>query len=129
VLNGTNKGTLFANEGIRRAGIPELDRIAADPRCLAGLSKRAITALLLRTSVVQSALTAALAAEDPHEPPAAIITEDDRMLTIDEAAGMLRKSRQWFYRHESLPFIKRISRKSLLCSEIGMKRWLASRKA
>jgi hypothetical protein len=125
VFNGNGK----AIEGTRPVGIPELDHIAVDPRCLVGLSKRAITALLLRTAVVQSALTAALAAEDSREQPASTALEDDRMLTIDEAAAVLRKSRQWFYRHESLPFIKRISRKSLLCSEVGMKRWLALRKA
>jgi hypothetical protein len=42
---------------------------------------------------------------------------------------MLRRSRQWIYRNQHrLPFVKRISRKSLLCSEAGLKQWLASRK-
>jgi hypothetical protein len=57
-------------------------------------------------------------------------TETDRMLTPDEAAVMLRRSRQWIYRNaHRLPFVKRLSRKSLLCSEAGMKQWLASRRA
>lgn len=56
--------------------------------------------------------------------------EEDRMLTVDEAANMLRRGRQWIYRNaHTLPFVKRISRKSLLCSEAGLKRWLAARKA
>jgi hypothetical protein len=118
-----------AIDSARLAAVPELDRIAADPRCLAGLSKPALVSLLMRAVVAQSAVIAALAAEGLREQPASTVPEDDRMLTIDEAAVVLRKSRQWFYRHESLPFIKRISRKSLLCSEVGMKRWLASRKA
>ena len=53
------------------AAIPELDSIAADPRCLAGLSKSAISALLMRSAVVQSALTAALANEEAAEQPVA----------------------------------------------------------
>jgi hypothetical protein len=112
------------------AAVPELDRIAADPRCLTTLSKPAITTLLLRASVVQSALVAALAAEEVREYPAVIAQDDDqKMLTADEAAVILRKSRQWIYRHAPmLPFVKRISRKSLLCSEAGIRRWLAIRK-
>jgi hypothetical protein len=110
--------------------IPELDRIAANPRCLAGLSRSAIAGLLVRSAVVQSALTAALATADSREQPVAIAEDDDRMLTPDEAAVMLRRSRQWIYRNaHRLPFVRRISRKSLLCSETGMKQWLASRRA
>jgi predicted DNA-binding transcriptional regulator AlpA len=110
--------------------VPELDRIAADPSCLIGLSRSAIAVLLLRSAVVQSALTSAFATEDSREQPAAIVEDNDRLLTVDEAAVTLRRSRQWIYRNqERLPFVKRISRKSLICSEAGMKRWLASRKA
>lgn len=110
--------------------IPALDAIAADPRCLVGLSKSAIAGLLLRSAVVQSALTAALATSEAREQPVAIAEDDDRMLTPDEAAVMLRRSRPWIYRNaHRLPFVKRISRKSLLCSEAGMKQWLASRRA
>jgi predicted DNA-binding transcriptional regulator AlpA len=120
----------LAIDTARLAAVPELDRIAADPRCLVGLSRSAIAGLLLRSAVVQSALTAVLATADSREQPAAIDQDDDRMLTIDEAAVMLRRSRQWIYRNKHrLPFVKRLSSKSLLCSESGMKRWLASRKA
>jgi hypothetical protein len=62
--------------------------------------------------------------------PTASPREDEHMLTVDEAAKVLRRGRQWIYRNaHSLPFVKRISRKSLLCSETGLKRWLAARKA
>jgi|SRR5271166_2329047 len=62
--------------------------------------------------------------------PAAPRPPVDRMLTIDEAAAILRRGRQWIYRNaHRLPFVKRISRKSLLCSEAGITHWLAARKS
>jgi hypothetical protein len=107
-----------------------LDRIAADPRCVAGLSKSTIAGLLLRSAVVQSALTAALATDPNQVTAEPAKQDDDKFLTPDEASVVLRRSRQWIYRHsKTLPFVRRISRKSLLCSEAGMRRWLASHKA
>lgn len=108
--------------------VPSLDEVAVDPRRLAGLSSDAIKALLMRNAVVQSALAAALQSA-PNQTPQPF-PEEDRMLTPDEAAQILRRSRLWVYRNANrLPFVKRISRKSLLCSEAGVKRWLATRKA
>ena len=106
-----------------------MDRIAGDPRCLAGVLKPALLSLLMRAVVAQSAVIAALAAEELRE-QAPIVPEDDRWLTVDEAAVMLRRARQWIYRNKRrLPFVKPISGRSLLCSEVGIRRWLASRKA
>jgi hypothetical protein len=112
------------------AAIPELDRIAADPRCLAGLSKSTIASLLMRSAVVQSALTAALATEDATERPAATSPpEKDHTLTAKEAAEMLRRQPSWIYRNVAhLPFVvKRTSRSPILCSEQGIRRYLARR--
>lgn len=107
--------------------VPSLDEVAADPRRLAGLAPDTIKMLLMRSTVVQSALAAALLSSDRIPAQA---TEEDRMLTPDEAAQILRRSRLWIYRNSKrLPFVKRISRKSLLCSEAEVKRWLATRKA
>lgn len=109
--------------------VPSLDEVAADPLRLAGLSADAIKTLLMRSAVAQSALAAALVtAPNPHTPQP--VSEEDRMLTPDEAAQMLRRSRLWIYRNaDRLPFVKRMSRKSLLCSEVELKRWLATRKS
>jgi hypothetical protein len=115
------------------AAVPSLDDIARDPRCIAALERTSLSALLVRNAVVQSALAAQLASID--EGRGAISREpladtDDQMLLVDEAAVMLRRRPQWIYRNAAhLPFVKRISRKSLLCSKNGISRWLASRKA
>ena len=118
----------------RIAAVPSLEDIARDPRCIASLGRTSLSALLMRNAVVQSALTAQLAgieasaSGDASKEPAADI--DDEMLRVDEAALILRRKPQWIYRNAArLPFVKRISRKSLLCSKNGMSRWLAARKA
>ena len=55
--------------------------------------------------------------------------EDDILLNIDEAAQMLGVQRQWLYnRAKNLPFAKRLSRKNLRFSKIGLQAWLLKRK-
>jgi len=84
---------------------------------------------------VIAALVARLLVEpelaSPAAPSSAPATQDEGpMLTPDEAATVLRRPRRWIYRNaKRLPFVRRISRKTLLCSELGIRRWLATRKA
>lgn len=86
-----------------------------------------IPAALSALAALQSALAVRLMNGTPA--PVPVPPESDRMLTVDEAAALLRRRRTWIYRHAAtLPFVKRISRKSLLCSEAGIKRWLAGRR-
>jgi hypothetical protein len=107
-------------------GIPQLDRIAADPRSVVGLSRSAIAQLLLRASVVQAALTAALAEELSRSSEAATV---DRMLDADQIAAALGQTRRWVFRNaEQLPFISRISRKALVGSENGLRRWCETKR-
>lgn len=110
--------------------VPGLDDVVRDPRCAAGLPKAALIALLLRAAAAQSSLTAQLAAIGETEQPTATRPEKDNMLTTAEAAKMLRRAPSWLYRHAAdLPFVvKRESPRSpLLCSEQGIRRYLARR--
>ncbi|MGH9336514.1 MAG: helix-turn-helix transcriptional regulator [Vicinamibacteria bacterium] len=55
---------------------------------------------------------------------------DDRWLSTDEAAELLKVDRKWLYpRARSFPFSRRLSRKKLLFSEVGLREWMATRKA
>ncbi|HKN13983.1 MAG TPA: helix-turn-helix domain-containing protein [Candidatus Binatus sp.] len=108
--------------------IPTLDELAADPKRATGLPRAALSALLRRSAVAQSVLVAEL--ECAQDQPAAEPAKQDEWIKVDEAAAILRHGRQWIYRNaKHLPFVKRISRKSLLCSRNGILRWLERRTA
>ena len=56
-------------------------------------------------------------------------SDNDRLLSVGEAAEILRVTPQWLYRHaRGLPFSRRLSRKALRFSETGLRRWAASRR-
>ena len=106
--------------------IPTLDDIACDPVRAQNLSRSQLTALLLRATVAQSAIAAALLNADAtarDEPP-------DQTLNADEIARAVGQSRRWVFRHaQDLPFVVRTGRKSLVGSRAGLNRWLKARRA
>ncbi len=67
----------------------------------------------------------------PHQPSGTTDHSQalpDRLLTAAEAAGLLGVTPRWLSRRASkLPFTRRLSRKTLRFSEIGLRRWLATR--
>jgi len=103
--------------------------ILSAPATVATLSREAICDLLAQNAAVQSTLTARLScapAGDTNGAGAAHV--EDEMLTVAEAAKLLRREPRWIWRHKNLPFVRRISARSLLCSKRGVETWLASRK-
>jgi predicted DNA-binding transcriptional regulator AlpA len=54
--------------------------------------------------------------------------ENDRLLTVDEAASILGVTSRWLYRHQRLPFVRKLSRKALRVSELGLRQWLTVKK-
>jgi excisionase family DNA binding protein len=51
------------------------------------------------------------------------------LLTINEAAALLRVTPRWLYRHaRKLPFTRKLSRKVLRFSRVGLERWLERQK-
>jgi predicted DNA-binding transcriptional regulator AlpA len=81
------------------------------------------------------ALIAALAARllEPAptpEPAEAAVDGADKMLTAAEAAELLRRSVKWLYRRKgTLPFARRLSGRSWVYSEQGLRKWLARQRA
>ncbi len=70
----------------------------------------------------------------PQAPPAALSLapawSPDDLLTVEEAAAVLRVSPRWLYRHaKKLPFSRKLSRKVLRFSRAGITRWLATKRA
>jgi helix-turn-helix protein len=106
--------------------LPTLDDIARDPAQTCALSPKMRSELIVRASAIIALLAAPMIAE-PSSPPAP--EPDDTMLTVEEAAKLIRRDRRWIWRHKkTLPFVKQISGKSLLVSKRGLERWLASRR-
>jgi hypothetical protein len=108
--------------------LPSLDEIARNPHCVAGLPQSTVRDLLRRLAVAQSTLVVELDKDErPHrDTPVA----NDRMLTAHETAEIIRCKPRWIHRHANrLPFVRRVSARKILCSEAGVRAWLATRKA
>lgn len=109
------------------AAVPTLDALIANP-ALADTLPPATAAVLLgragiATAALQARLLAAVVEQDKPGTP-----ENEKMITVAEAAERLHRVPRWFYRHaDTLPFVRRISRKTLLISEPGLARWLERR--
>src|ERR1700733_10197016 len=99
---------------------PSLDDLSHDPSRIRGLAREVLVAHLLTLAAIESAIAVELlTGEKPKA--AAAFDADDRMLTPDEAAVIVRRSRRWIYKNaRRLSFVIRVSRKSLLCSEKGI---------
>lgn len=91
------------------------------PLQLAALSQH-LAALLASISIAQFQHASAQADANAKD------TAPSRMIDADEAAAILHRPRRWLFDHaKRLPFVRRISRKTLLCDEAGLHRWLQSR--
>ena len=109
--------------------VPTLDELAAHPGRACELAPAVAADLLVRVAGLQPVLLARVLSATTErggqtEPPA-----EDRLLTPAEAAARLGTTLRWLYRHANrLPFTRRLSRKVLRFSEVGLARWLAARK-
>jgi hypothetical protein len=104
---------------------PTLDLILASPQAVASLPREVIAELLAESTTV-SALLAARLASSARE-PASSPKEGDDWISIDEAAQRLGKTRRWIFKNaRTLPFTRRVSKKTLLCSSKGIEKWLSS---
>src|SRR5688572_1363564 len=104
---------------------PDLATLLSDPLRISETPVDAIPALLCQLSAFQSALAAQLLRGLTREEPTAV--ETDRLLPVEEAATILGVTPKWLYRHKTLPFVRKLSRKALRVSEAGLRRWLAAK--
>ncbi len=74
-------------------------------------------------------LAGALSTQTPATPAVQPPATDADLLTVAEAAALLRVSPRWLYRHaKTLPFARKLSRKVLRFSRAGLARWLATKR-
>ena len=109
---------------------PKLAVLLADPASTSEIPAEAVPALLVelageqhRLAALETALAARLAAGLHGD------DEPDRLLTVRQAASVLRMSTDWLYRNaERLPFTRRTGRRTLRFSMQALKRYFADRK-
>ena len=96
-----------------------------------GLSRADSAALLAVLARAEGELTSRLAA-DPEVPARRSgEVEEDRLLTPDDVASVLKKPRRAIYslarRADWQSFVVKVNRKTLRFRESGLRRWLAKR--
>ena len=110
---------------------PPLSLDALDVTALSALTPLQLAALAQRLAALQSSVASAMfqhAITTLHNAKDATGNGSARMLSADEAATVLGKPRRWLFDNaKRLPFVRRISRKTLLCDPAGLHRWIASR--
>jgi excisionase family DNA binding protein len=101
--------------------LPDLTALFADPECAARLPVECIPAVIGELERVKATLWIRLAnpCSGPNVPEV-----NGELLTVEEVAERLRKSRSWVYRHAGrLPFTRRVGR-SLRFLPAGLTKYL-----
>jgi predicted DNA-binding transcriptional regulator AlpA len=125
-------GMLSPREQARPSRIIDAVQLVADlirePERVEELRQEDVGAILIVIAALEGALAARLMVDKPKAVDAP--EREDRLLTTDEAAAILRVTPQWLYRRaDRLPFARRLSRKALRFSEAGVRRWMATKRS
>lgn len=112
------------------SSIPTLDEISRTLSSAASLPRGARGELIARCAAIIAALSAPLlTSEPPTEVNGQDAAAEEVWLSADEAAAILHKPRRWLFRNSRrLPFVRRVSRKTLVYSKARLERWLAIRR-
>lgn len=95
------------------------------PDDIRDLSRDELARLFVEVRALEGALLASLLSATDDVTPGG-----DRTLNTEQIAAALGVSRRWLFaavRSKRLPFVRRVSKKSLLASERDVTRWLKSR--
>ena len=114
-------GTAMAVEHV--AEPIDLAALVEDPTRVATVPPARIPALLSQLSALQGAMAARLISADRDE----AVSNEDTLLTVDQAAERLGVSKDWLFRRSrTLPFVVRLGR-HLRFSNRGIDRYLRNR--
>jgi predicted DNA-binding transcriptional regulator AlpA len=113
--------------------IPEatLAEIIANPQKVQDLPAESIPAVLGEIEHIRASLWARMMSANGNSPSheQQKVGGEDKLLTAEEAAAILKVSSRWLYRHaKKLPFTRRLSRKVLRFSEAGLRKWQGARR-
>ena len=101
------------------------------PKDVGKMPEEQIPALMTEIAALQQAIAARLLTTPQQKSgnPDLLSTED-MLLTAKQAAAILGVNPRWLYRHsKKFPFTRRLARKVLRFSEIGVRRYLSTKRA
>ena len=102
----------------------DLNVLCARPEMAANVPRNELPGERARAAACLAAIDSVIASA-----PEPVEVVEDRLLTVSQAVEMFPVvNRRWLFEHDSLPFIRRLSRKRLAISETGLRRYLAGRK-
>jgi hypothetical protein len=109
----------------RGSVMPDLAAFLANPRLISTLGPEEAAEAILRLAELHAALASRLR-QFPQRAAPANPSEPDRLLEPSEVAQRLGVKIRWLYSHaDQLPFTKRLGRKVLRFSELGLRRYMA----
>lgn len=110
--------------------LDQLSTLLADPTRTENIPHSNLPAILGQVEQLRATLWSQLVRppEREIERPDPPKVKQNQLLTADEAAERLGVTRNWMYRRaDSLPFTRRIGKRTLRFSETGIERWLETR--
>jgi hypothetical protein len=106
--------------------LPTLDLLVTHPEQATDLPPHAAAALLAQVASLQTLLLGRLFVG--MSPELRREDSEDRLLLVDEAAGMLNMTKDYLYRHaDQLPFTVRPAPKQLRFSKVGIQKYIRQR--
>ena len=110
--------------------LADVSRAADVPADAAAPLLAEVSARQAQLAAVQSAIAARLVAGSTVRRADTPDDRHSRLLSADEAAGLLSVSRHWLYRHApNLPFTVRLSAKAVKFDEAGLRRFIERRRS
>ena len=107
-----------------------LDEVAEAPAKAASLSLDAALTLLARGGAVCEVLRARVGALQASPAITAPANGAEEWLTLEEAGRLIGRHPRWFTRRRGrLPFVKRLSGRTVVVSKSGLARWIAAQKS
>jgi len=100
----------------------DMNVLCARPEMAANVPRNELRGERARAAACLAAIDSVIASA-----PEPVEVVEDRLLTVSQAVEIFPGvvNRRWLFEHDSLPFIRRLSRKRLAISEAGLRRYLA----
>ena len=103
-----------------------LDRLAQETE---QIPHAALPDLLGQLEAIQARLWVRMLSGTPSKDAHKSLPPEDRLLTPEEAASIMGTPLKWVYRNSrKLPFTRKLSRKCLRFSELGLRRWMEAKR-